>query len=450
MSAGLELTSIPSHQRTASTLDVALLFAGANVVSSTLITGATLGAATTLDRALAALLLGLVVGTLPLAVLARTGPRYGLPSMVLLRGPFGRLGAATVSALLVVTNFAWIGLNNQVAAGAFAALVDGDGSGVASSDRPGPEGALGGLAPILADPTVGSVVVGAAAIAVALFGPAAMARFDRVAVPLMVLLGVALTVALVRGLGDGAPLVQQSPGPARPLGVLAGLDLVIGYQVSWSLMFADYTRYQRSEAAASRAVFFGLTLTSGWLMTLGLIAARTVGSNDPAQLVLASGLPAAALLVLALATVTTNFVNLYLSGLAIRTLVPAAPQRATIVVVGLVGTALSAADQRLLDRYAAFMGLLATLLLPIVAIALVHFFWLRRGDRDAGSATSSTTAVSFLPAWIAWAAGAATYQAIARLAPAVGATGATLVVAALVYLGASPLAGAGRGPVREA
>ena len=113
MDSGLDLTPVAPERRSASTLDVALLFAGANVVSSTLITGATLGQQGALSTALFALLGGCLIGTLPLALLARLGPRTGLPSMVLLRQPFGRTGAAAISLLLVVTNFAWIALNNK-------------------------------------------------------------------------------------------------------------------------------------------------------------------------------------------------------------------------------------------------------------------------------------------------------------------------------------------------
>jgi NCS1 family nucleobase:cation symporter-1 len=395
---GLDLAPVPLERRTARWYDTALLFAGANVVSTTLVTGAALGAVVELERAAWIVLLGSLVGTLPIAVLARLGVRTGLPSMIVLRGPFGTAGAAGIAALLVVTNFAWIALNNAIAAAALRPLFGGD-------------------------PRLWSLGVGSAAVALALTGPRVMALFDRAAVPLMALTGALLTWTLIQrlALGDAASVAEIG----RPLGLLAGLDLVIGYQVSWSLMFADYTRYQKGENGATGAVLLGLTCSSTWLMLVGAGAARLGGGSDPTALVLGLGAPQVALLTIALSTITTNFVNLYLSALALRTLAPRAPRAGSVVLIGAIGTGLGLLTDDVLGRYADFMGLIATALLPIVAIALVHFFAVR-GRHQPRSAWG-------MPAILAWIAGVLCYQTVRAVAPEWGATLPTLVVAAAIY-----------------
>ncbi len=72
-------------------------------------------------------------------------------------------------------------------------------------------------------------------------------------------------------------VIGALPTPALPAAQGApstpwfrGFDIVVGYQVSWILMFADYSRYTRSEKSSARAVFLGLLLTSLWMMPLGL------------------------------------------------------------------------------------------------------------------------------------------------------------------------------------
>jgi purine-cytosine permease-like protein len=247
-----------------------------------------------------------------------------------------------------------------------------------------------------------------------------MALFDRAAVPLLAVAGALLTWALLRRLAQ-AP----SPTVEAPLGMLAGLDLVIGYQVSWSLMFADYTRFQRRESGAFAAVLIGLTCSSVWLMLVGAGAARLGGSNDPTAMVLGLGAPSIALLIIGLSTLTTNFVNLYLSALALRALVPRAPRSASVLLIGAIGTALGLLTDDLLGRYADFMGLIATALLPIVAVALVHFFVLR--------ASAERLSRWSWPALLAWLAGVLCYQGLSRLAPSVGATLPTLGIAAVSY-----------------
>ncbi len=400
MDTGLDLSPVPAAKRTASLQDVLLLFAGANIVTTTLVTGGSLAPAYSFPQACALILAGILAGTLPIALLARLGPRYGLPSMVLLRHPFGRGGAAAISLLLVMTNFAWIALNNVIAAGALFSL-------------------LGGRE------WIWSLAVGAVAVGVALTGPRAMALFDRVAVPTMVLVGVAITTALFGEAGREALL---RPGTGS-LGLLLGFDVVVGYQISWSLMFADYTRFQRSERRASLSVFWGLGLSSAWLMVVGAGAGLAGGGNDPTAMILGLGLPLGALLLLALSAITTNFVNIYLSSLAVKNLWNRAPEKTTVLAVGGLGVALGVISPRLLDRYAEFMGWIATLLLPIVAVAVVHYF--AGGGRVDEPSRAPRWRRSALAAWLA---GVLTCQLLQRWPLGLGATLPTLIVTALVYL----------------
>ncbi len=390
---------MPEERRRASLQDVLLLFAGANIVTTTLVTGGSLAPAFGFREACLLVFAGIVIGTLPIALLARLGPRYGLPSMVVLRHPFGRYGAAAISLLLVFTNFAWIALNNVIASRALVSLVGGPAWGW-------------------------NLLVGGAAVVVALTGPRAMALFDRVAVPLMLLVGLAITVALF---GEAGRESLTRPGTGT-LGLLAGLDIVIGYQISWSLMFADYTRFQRSERRAGQAAFFGLALSSAWLMIVGAGAGLAGGGNDPTEMILGLGLPIGSLLLLALSAITTNFVNIYLSSLAVKNLWSGAPERTTVLVVGGVGVAFGALSPQLLERYAAFMGWIATFLLPIVAVTAVHYFRRRAAiARPTEAPRLRTSAI------LAWLAGVLTYQALQRFAPEVGATLPTLAVSAVGY-----------------
>jgi NCS1 family nucleobase:cation symporter-1 len=258
-------------------------------------------------------------------------------------------------------------------------------------------------------------------------GPRAVARADRVAVPSMVIVAVALTIACARASATPAA------APTIPMTWWRGLDVVIGYQVSWILMFADYSRYARSRRGTATAVFLGLAVTSAWMMPLGAIAGRAAGSSDPGAMLNAVGLGAAGALMLTLATLTTNFVNIYMSSLAWKSLAPGAGDSAVIWSIGIIGTALSALPGVWLEQYTNFMMLLGALLVPVGGILVAHYYIGRPvldeafvGDLYEPSGPFRGVSVAGV---VAWAAGAAAFYA----SGSIGGTLPALVVSVLIY-----------------
>ena len=92
--------------------------------------------------------------------------------MIAARAPLGYRGAQIVSGLLYLTNFAWIAVNNQIAASACAQVLGGPGSA-----------------------RVWAGILGVAAVAVVARGPRAVGYADRIAVPMMAIAGSVLTYA---------------------------------------------------------------------------------------------------------------------------------------------------------------------------------------------------------------------------------------------------------------
>jgi NCS1 family nucleobase:cation symporter-1 len=268
------------------------------------------------------------------------------------------------------------------------------------------------------------VLVGLASTAVVAGGPQAVRRADRWAVPLMGLAGVAVTW-LVLGLPDAPPIPADAPAPPLPL----LLDIVIGYQVSWLLMFADYSRFTAKARTSALAVFAGLALTALWLMPLGWRLARHAGSADPGTMLAAAGAGTAAAVLIVLATVTTNFVNIYLSSLAWRSVIPAVSDGAAVWIVGLTGTVLGLTGGWL-DRFAGFMTVVGSVLVPVGGVLLAHFV-LRPRPVDVAALYDPRGPLAGIrwPGVIAWAAGVATYYLVAG-----GATIPSLVVAVVAYL----------------
>jgi cytosine permease len=192
-----------------------------------------------------------------------------------------------------------------------------------------------------------------------------------------------------------------------------GFDITAGYQVTWLLMFADYTRYTAKGRPAAVAVFLGLALTAAWFMPLGFIAASVAGSSDPGAMIFAVGLGWWGAVLVMLATLTTNFVNIYMSALALKSLRPRTSDRAGIWLIGGIGAALSVLSSAWLTRFTDLTILLAGLLVPIGGILLAHYVILRRPvivedlyRRTGGFSVAGT---------LAWAAGAAVFYVAAPI-----------------------------------
>ena len=238
---------------------------------------------------------GAVAGAALVAALAPIGTRLRVPSIVAARAALGLTGAQTLALLLFVTNFAWIALNNVIAASICVRLTGLGSEGVWATAARTPRHAHRAGRP-----------------------GDGCARRSR---------GGAADAGLRRGLHDRdrpravAGLAGARGGP--PARLFRGFDVVAGYQVSWLLMFADYPRFVRSAAGRGIAVFLGLALTALWFMPLGLVASIVAGSADPGAMVFALGLGWWGAVLLALATLTTNFVNIYMSALAFKSLRPA-------------------------------------------------------------------------------------------------------------------------------
>jgi purine-cytosine permease-like protein len=400
-----DLGPVPPDQRAQSAFDLFLIFAGANIVATTLQVGAALAGSYRRDVALALILTGAAIGSALVAILAPIGPRLGVPSVIAARAALGMRGAGAMALLLYLTNFAWIAVNNVIAASVCARTL-----GVGSE-------------------RLWAFALGLAATAIVARGPKAVGLADRIAVPMMLVVGALLTIACFE-------VPPQAAGPAATGSVVRGFDVVVGYQVSWILMFADYSRYTRSGRGSLIAVFFGLALTSLWLMPLGLIAARVAGTTDPGAMLLASGVGWPGAVLLALGTVTTNFVNIYLSSLAWKSLIPRAGDQASVWSIGGVGTALGLFSGVWLARYADLMLVLGSLLVPVGAVLFAHYFIVRAPVAvdalyDPAGPYARRGGVS-LAGVLAWLAGAVAYH----LGAGVGSTVVAFVATVVVYVGA--------------
>jgi len=381
------VTPVPDRLRTLSLGDLTLLWGNLGVSLLVLVAGTYL-AGLGLQRGLLAILVGAVLGCALLGLAGYIGAERRVPGMVLMREPLGQRGSYAPTVLNVVQNLGWATFELIVIAAATNALAD----------------RVFGFR----ERWVWVLAFGAITLALALAGPI---TFVRRYVRRFAIWAVAASVGYLTWWAlDGASTGDLwSADPAGGITFWQGVDLTVAMAASWLPLAADYTRFARRPRHAFWGTAAGYFVPLVWLYSLGALLFLSRGTNDTTALLasVAAGGMASALALVALTVDETDepFANVYSAAVSVQNLVPEAPQRLLVLVVG--GLAIGGALVVDLGRYQSFLFLLGSFFVPLFGVLAAEFLY---GSRPYVSVRWSGIA--------AWLAGVALYQWIQPTGPA--------------------------------
>ncbi|HET8606697.1 MAG TPA: cytosine permease [Gaiellaceae bacterium] len=387
---------VPDRLRALGALDTGLLWGSLGMSLLVVVAGVLLVPALSLRDALAAILVGAVLGNLMLALAATIGADARVPGMVLLRAPLGRHGSYLATAVNVAQNVGWTIFELIVIATAASAL----------SQR-----AFG-----WSGRWAWTLVAAAITTVLALIGPVTFVHQWVRKVAIWVVL--ASLVYLTWWALDGAALhaLWSRPGKGG-LSFWAGVDLTIAMPVSWLPLVADYTRFSRSRGASFAGTFVGYLVPNAWLYALGALLLLSRGLADAPSLITAiAGAGAGAglaLVALGIDETKEPFANVYSAAVSIQNLLPRVPQRALICLVAAGSTAGALAID--LTRYQSFLYLLGSVFVPLFGVLLAD--WLLAGAHYTREDVFGAPALrpGLLAAWVA---GFCLYQWLQPVGPA--------------------------------
>ncbi len=204
------------------------------------------GARLSLLAAIVAVVVGTVLGTGLLALATIPGAQTGRPSMVLLRGLFGRTVSYVPTVLNVIALVGWSVFEIVVISAAAEQLLPWH------QTRWPYVLVAGVLTTVMALRPLGSVRV-----------------LRKYALAAVLLATVYLFVQLLRH-----PLPPLTQGSWT--GFWGGADVAVAVAVSWVSLASDYSRHSRTVRAAVAGSFLGYAVTQIAYYTLGLIALVTV------------------------------------------------------------------------------------------------------------------------------------------------------------------------------
>jgi nucleobase:cation symporter-1, NCS1 family len=382
---------VPERLRVLGLLDTTLLWLNLGVSLLVLVLPAYFDLP--LGDALAATLVGAVIGNAMLAVAALIGADARVPAMVLQRAPLGRRGSYLATALNVFQCLGWAIFELIVIATAAGLLCD----------------KLFGFEAVW----LWKLVFGGIAAALALLGPIGFVRrFVRKFAIWAVLASVAY---LAWWIVDGANLGAMWSEGGHKGSFWIAVDTVIAVTVSWAPLAADYTRFSRDRRSAFFGTGIGYLLPTLFQFGFGsiLVLSRGVDPSHPELILvaIAGGGIAAALALFALTVDETDeaFANVYSAAVSTQNLLPRVSQRALISGAAVVATAGALAiDMR---SYQRFLLLLGAVFVPLLGVLLAD--WLLKGAHYTRSDVFDAPAVRPGPI-IAWFAGFAVYEWLAQ------------------------------------
>ena len=330
-----------------------------------------------LAAALAAIAVGTLLGTLPLALAGLPGAQTGAPAMVLLRGLFGARLSYLPTVLNILQCLGW---------GVFELVT------IATAAHT--------VAPAL--PKWGYVLIAGLATALLTIRPLGAIRVLRKYATGAVLIVLCyLFVQLIRH-----PLPALTHGTWS--GYWAATDTVVAVAISFAPLAADYTRHSRSPRAAFAGTLAGYGVTQVLCYVIGLLALVTVARGNPGHIYGAFiALPVGSLgfAILAARELDQAFADVYSSAVSIQNLRPLWDRRVLAGAIAALTTAgalwLNIAD------YENFLVLIGSVFVPMSAVLIADYFVVSRRHWDLSAAARSRW-LMLLP----WAAGFLTYQLI--------------------------------------
>jgi NCS1 family nucleobase:cation symporter-1 len=387
------IAPIPAEGRSLSALDIGVLWNDLSLGLLVLVTGALLVPALGLPAAIGAIVVGSLIGCVPLAAVALAGAREGLPGMVLFRPVLGRTGSYLPSVLNVAQLLGWTSVEFW---------------------------AMGRLANALSIEVFGLdafwlwlALTAVACTALAIGGPVLVVKrfLERFGTWIVLASGVLLTLTLLL---SGSVAQAWSRAGEGGLPFWLAVDLVIVMPVSWLPLVADSTRFARSERGVFATTFAGYAIGNAWFYTLGAFLVLNAAVVPSAQgigvaiLGFAGGLAGVLILGLLVGEAPNAFANIYSTAVSTLNVLPRASAATLSLVVG--GIAFLLALVFTIDRYEVFLFLIGSVFVPLAAVFLADYFVRARGRYGPELVFGAGSEGLRWPALVPWIVGFVLYH----------------------------------------
>ena len=210
-------------------------------------------------------------------------------------------------------------------------------------------------------------------------GSSFLVSLNKVSVPALFVM---LIWGVVASLMKGAASAVSAYEPPQFLGWSYGITLAVAGFAAGAIISGDYTRYCKSRRDTVLSCVVGVLPAGIGALLIGAFLSLSAGSFDLAVVFSDFGLPIIGLLVLILATWTTNTGNAYTSGIAICNMFSLRDNLRSwmTLLAGVIGTLLCLLGFS--DAFNEFLNLIAALVPTIAGVAIADYWIMGKGRPD--------------------------------------------------------------------
>ncbi len=372
------LSVVPENEKK-SWVDVAFIQAGVYICVPSLMLGGMLVEGMGLASAIIAGSLGYIISGLIMAFVGSIGADLGTPTAVIAKSSFGRTGARVlISALFAISQFGWFAVQNVVCGEAFSTMINS---------------MFGIDFPVVVSIAIWGIIM----LSTAVQGIDGLKWLNTICVPLLFIVFVIGMVMAINKFGTGN-LGDEAQG--EPMSMIDGIFLTLSFLSCGMTVAPDVTRYQKTRGGVFASSFVGLCPAGIILLIVGAVLTKATGEYDISVVLLQAGLPAIGLIILILATWTTNTNNAYCAGISTVAMLNMKDNKRAVAtaVCGAIGTVLAMMGFDAL--IGTFVDLLGVFFFPVAGVMLVDYWIIRKGDPNAWKFVE-TFNVAGITAWIA-------------------------------------------------
>ncbi len=368
-----------------------LIWFGAGVSLAEILTG-TYFAPLGFGKAMAAILLGHLIGGLMMFAAGMIGAKERKSAMETVKMSFGERGSLLFAVLNVLQLVGWTAI--MIYDGALAA------DGVLHT----------GI-------WVWAIIIGALIVVWIFVGLTNLGKLNTVAMTALFILSLVLFKVIFFETGSAAPVVDDGS-----LTFGAAVELAVAMPLSWLPLISDYTREAEKPFAATLVSVVVYSLVSIFMYMIGMGAAIFTGEYDIAQIMLKTGFGVVGLLIIVFSTVTTTFLDAYSAGVSSVSISSKIKEKWAAIDVTVIGTV--AAIVYPMDNITNFLYLIGSVFAPMIAVQIADYFILKKADAEESAFQWRNLVV--------WLVGFVLYRVLMHVDTPVGNTLPDMVITVIV------------------